>query len=794
MSPESPEYQADRSVRYAQWLIQWRWAVLAVSLIVAVGMISGGQFLRMETAYRVFFGKDNPQLKAFDEVQNIYTKNDNILFVVAPDDGEVFTRQTLAAVEALTAESWKLPYAIRVDAVTNFQHTRAEGDDLIVADLIESAATRTDEEIAYAKAIAIKDPRLVNFVIPEKANVTGVNVTLQLPEKDPRENEIVAAAARALGDRLESEHPNVQVYLTGFAMLNNAFQESSMKDMATLTPLMYLIIFLTMGFLLRSATGTLTTGVIIVLSTGAGMGLAGWLNIPITPPSSAAPTVIMTLAVADSIHILVTMLQQMRQGLDKRGAIVESLRLNLQPVFLTSLTTVVGFLSMNFSDVPPLRDLGNITAMGVTAAFLFSVSMLPALMAVLPVRVKQQSTSQTVLVDRFADWVVGQRRPLLWGSLALVVGLGTFVPNNDLNDQFVKYFDESISFRTDTDFAMKHLSGIYQIEYSIEAERSQGISDPVYLERIDAFSDWFRQQHGVVHVNNLSETMKRLNMNMHGDDPAHMRLPENPELSAQYLLLYEMSLPYGLDLNNQINVDKSATRVVVTAENVTTRDLRLLVEGGEAWLRENAPTSMHATGVGPAVMFSYISERNIRSMLIGTLLAFFIISGVLMIALRSVKFGLLSIIPNVAPALLSFGVWGILVSQVNLGLSVVVGMTLGIVVDDTVHYLSKYLRARREQGLDSEGAVRYAFSSVGTALIVTSLILVAGFAVLSQSSFGFNAGMGQMTALTVAFALVADFTLLPAVLMALEGKKETVEVEDEDTDYDDDMGVLPETA
>jgi len=698
--------------------------------------------------------------------------------------------------EALTAEAWKVPYAIRVDAVTNFQHTRDEEDDLIVADLIESAASLSDEEIAYARNVAVSDPRLVNFVIPENAKVTGVNVTLQFTGEDPKENEVAAAAARELVARIESEHPNVQIYLTGFAMLNNAFQEASMKDMATLTPLMYLIIFLTMGILLRSATGTLSTGIIIVLSAGGGLGLAGWLDIRITPPSSAAPTVIMTLAVADSIHILVTMLQQMRRGLGKHDAIVESLRLNIQPVFLTSLTTVVGFLSMNFSDVPPLRDLGNITAMGVTAAFLFSITLLPVLMAVLPVRVKQQATSELAWLNGFADWLIGQRRPVLWLSLVVIAVFGSFLPRNDLNDQFVKYFDESIAFRRDTDFAMQHLSGIYQIEYSIESGRSQGISDPAYLERIDAFSDWFYKQPGIVHVNTIAHTMKRLNMNMHADDPAYMRLPESVELSAQYLLLYEMSLPYGLDLNNQINVDKSATRVVVTAENVTTRNLRLLVEGGEAWLRENTPRAMHATGVGSSVMFSYISERNIRSMLIGTGLAFFIISGVLVIALRSIKFGLLSIIPNVVPAVLAFGLWGLLVSQINLGLSVVVGMTLGIVVDDTVHYLSKYLRARREQGLSPEEAVRYAFSSVGTALVVTSLILIAGFAVLSQSSFGFNAGMGQMTAITVAFALLADFLFLPPLLMALEGAKVESDSRDQemDDDTDNDVGAVLEGA
>ena len=761
-------------VRYGEWLIRWRWAVLAGTIVFALGVMSGARFLRMETEYRVFFGSDNPQLQAFDAVQNTYTKNDNILFVLAPPDGDAFTRRSLDAVESLTREAWKIPFAIRVDAVTNFQYTRADGDDLIVSDLVEGAAGLSETDLAAARRVALDDPRLLNYLIPEGAHVSGVNVTLQLPGESSNENDAAVAYARGLVSDIEAGFPEIDVYLTGFAMLNSAFQEASIRDMQTLVPLMYLGIFLVMGFLLRNVSGTLATGLVIAFSTGSGMGLAGWLGIPITPPSSAAPTVIMTLAVADSVHLLVTMLQLMRKGRSKEEAIVESLRVNMQPVFLTSLTTVVGFLSMNFSDVPPFRDLGNITAMGVTAAFVYSVLLLPAIMAVLPIRVKVREDRAHAMTDRFADFVIARRRSLLWGAAVAVLVLGAFVPRNDLNDQFVNYFDESLAFRTDTDFAMENLSGIYQIEYSVGAGRSHGISDPLYLERLESFAGWFREQPGVVHVNTLSETMKRLNANMHDDDPSYYRIPENSELSAQYLLLYEMSLPYGLDLNNQINVDKSASWVVVTAENVTTRELRGLVESGEAWLFKQAPDYMNAVGVGPAVMFSYISERNIRSMLVGTLLAFGVITLVLIVALRSTKFGLISLLPNLLPAVFAFGLWGILVAQVNLGLSVVVGMTLGIVVDDTVHFMSKYLRARREKRLESNEAVRYAFSSVGTALVVTSLILVAGFTVLAQSTFGFNAGMGKMTALTVGLALLVDFLFLPPVLMKLDGRMRAV--------------------
>jgi len=168
-------------------------------------------------------------------------------------------------------------------------------------------------------------------------------------------------------------------------------------------------------------------------------------------------------------------------------------------------------------------------------------------------------------------------------------------------------------------------------------------------------------------------------------------------------------------------------------------------------------------------MFANIGRRNIGSMLFGTTVALIIISVVLIIALRSIKIGLISLIPNLAPAAMGFGLWGLTVGEIGLSLSIVASMSLGIVVDDTVHFLSKYLRARREKGLSSEDAVRYAFMTVGRALLFTSIILVTGFLVLATSSFELNAGMGLLTAIVISFALFADFLLLPTILMKIEG-------------------------
>jgi hypothetical protein len=354
--------------------------------------------------------------------------------------------------------------------------------------------------------------------------------------------------------------------------------------------------------------------------------------------------------------------------------------------------------------------------------------------------------------------------------IILVIVLVSFMPRNELNDVFLEYFDETIQFRTDTDFTVNNLTGMYLIDYSVESAEPGGISEPGFLQEVENFANWYRQQPETIHVNVFTDIMKRLNRNMHDDDDTMYRLPEERNLSAQYLLMYEMSLPYGLDLNNQINVDKSATRMVVTLHTLSTNQMLALETRARAWLKENSKFINSAQASGPTMMFAHIGKRNIISMLSGTTMALVLISLLMILALRSVKLGITSMVPNLVPAAMGFGLWGMLVGEVGLALSVVTSMTLGIVVDDTVHFMSKYQRARRENGLDSKQAVRYAFTSVGRALITTSVVLIAGFLVLALSAFKLNSGMGLLTAMIIGLALVADFLLLPPLLMKIEEK------------------------
>lgn len=763
---------------YAQGVIKFRWWIILLTLIASVLIGSGGKHLTFDTDYRVFFSDENPELLAFEELQSTYSKEDNILIAVTPKNGDIFTKENLQALEWLTNEAWQIPYSNRVDSLTNFQYTYAEGDDLIVEDLVFRAETLTDEQVAKIKQVALTRPRLVNSLVNPQGSVAGVNVINQFTQESQTETPEAVAFTRELVAKFKQQYPQFEVHVTGITYLNNAFNEASQQDMETLIPLMYLFIFVMLLLLLKSFSSLAGIILVIAFSIMTAMGMAGWFGIALTPPSASAPTIIMTLAVADSVHFLISMLAQMKRGMSKNDAIVESLRINIGPIFLTSITTAIGFLAMNSSDAPPFHDLGNITAMGVMFAFVLSVTFLPALIAILPIKVKANlDVEHKDAMAKFADFVIAKQKQLFWGSIAALAFFISVIPTITIDDNFVEYFDKKVEFRVDSDYVIDNLTGINMTYYSIESGQAQGINNPAFLASITQFKDWLNQQPEVLHVNSISDTLKRLNQNLHGDDEAFYKIPSEQNLAAQYLLLYEMSLPYGLDLNNQINIDKSATKVAVTLGDLTTSEMLDFNQRAEQWLKQNTADTMHAAGTSTALMFSNITMRNIEQMMQGSIAALIIISLILAFALKSVKLGLISLVPNLTPVIAAIGIWAITYNMLGMAASIVFAISIGIVVDDTVHFLSKYLRARRENGLAAPEAIRYAFSTVGQALWVTTIVLVVGFALLSQSTFLVNQQTGILMAITIAAALILDFLFLPALLLKLD-KEDTKKLTD----------------
>jgi uncharacterized protein len=463
------------------------------------------------------------------------------------------------------------------------------------------------------------------------------------------------------------------------------------------------------------------------------------------------------------------MFRLVRKGATRHEAVAESLKVNLKAILFTNVTTILGFLAINFSDSPPFQDLGNLVALGVTIDLVNSVLLLPALMAVLPMSTKPvQERRPWIDLTHMADFVIRRQKVLLGIMVVIVAVTSLGILGIELDDNFLTYFDSSFEFRRATDFMIENLTGWDFIEFSLSSGRSGDVVDPGYLATVDRFAEWFRGQPDVVSVSTFADTVKRLNRDIHGGDPNYHRIPDGRALISQYLLLYELALPSGRDLNGQVDVDKSSTRFSVVLKSLSADELCHINDQAIQWLSANAPAYMQTRGTGLSLIWAHLTRRNIRNMLWASLVEVVSIAGLMCFTLRSLKFTVIFLIPNLVPPFIAFGIWGMTKGRVGLALSVVVGMTLGIIVDDTIHFFIKYFGARREHGASPEDAVRYAFSSAVGAIGVTTLILVSGFLVMMLSHYRMMSEMGLMCGMIIALALMADFFLTPGLLMKFD--------------------------
>ena len=755
--------------RYIAAILRRRWPVVVLATLAMLVMTAGARSIVITNDFRSLFDEDNPQLATLDALEATYSANNVALIAIAPREGSVFTREALGAIEELTEVAWHTPYSSRVDSLTNYSHSEAFGDELVVAPLVDDARSLDDADLARIERTALNEIDLAGRLVSHDGRVAGMVITFTLSDNRDASAAEIADYLYGLLDEARADHPDVAYYLTGDVILFRAFAEATQDDFETLAPIVFLIMVVTAAVLLHSVLSTLALVIMLVFVINTTMGFAGWTDTVFNPSNSGVPIIVMTVAVAHSIHIVVTVLSSMSQSLDRNAAIAESFRSNAWPVFLTTATTMIGFLSLNASISPPLRVLGNLVAFGVLCAFVYSMTLLPALLSILPLRARPGHTERPDFFDRFGSFVVARRTFLTWFVVLLAVVLVTGILRIELTDNWTRYFDERSEFRRNTDFVIENLTSMETLEYSLSTGREGGITDPDYLRAVDAFAEWFRGQPEVTHVQAFPDIMKRLNRNMHGDDPAFHRLPEAPALAAQYLLLYELSLPFGSDLNNRIDIAKSATRMTVVIRSLTSQAQRELDARAQAWLRANAPDlATEASGV--SIVFAHLSQRNIDSMLRGTIIAMALISFILIWVFKSVRLGLVSLVPNFLPAAMAFGLWGYLVGRLGLAGSVVTAMAFGIIVDDTIHFLSRYVKARREDLLPPE-AVRTAFRAVGKALWTTTAVLALGFLVFASSEFETSWTLGLLVAIMIAFALLADFLLLPPLLIAIDRKK-----------------------
>lgn len=589
--------------RYTQWLIRRHKLVLLLSVMSTLILAAGARQLSFTNDFRIYFSKDNPQLEALEKMETIFGKQEAIYFFITPKSGDLFTRQHLSLIHELTEAAWDLPYVSRVNSLSNYQHTEAKGDDLTTDYLLRDRSKLTAVKIAWIKQVALHEPSLLDHAISRDGKATGIVARLRLPDNKQKAPDEAVYAARELLKELRDKYPEANIRLGGGTTAGVVLGEAVQQDMQTLVGLSYGILILGLLLLLRSLRGMLVTVLLVTFSIIATMGVYGWFGAVLTPVAGWVPSVVMTIAVADSVHILITYFHSLRQGMDRHDAIHESIRINANPVLVTSMTTIIGVLCLNFSDSPPYRDLGNMVALGVFFAWVLSMTLLPAVLAWFAVGKAHQAGGESKYMAAFADFVIHQRRWLLAGMGVWVIIAASFIPQNELTERWHEYFDESFEQRRTIEEINQKLTGVHTIRYLMETGEDNGIHEPRYLQTLEDFANWFRQQAGVAYVNSLADVQKRLNKNMHGGEQAWYKIPGSRELAAQYFLLYEIGLPRELNLDDIVNYNRSSSLFQVILHKTDSESILALDNRARAWLKQNASHIQFSEGTGMDIIF-----------------------------------------------------------------------------------------------------------------------------------------------------------------------------------------------
>jgi uncharacterized protein len=743
-------------------------ARVVVFLIAAGSAVAclGLPALTITSDTRVFFANDNPQRLHLEDFEKTYTQNNNILFVISAKSGTMITKAHLSALIDFTNLAWQLPHVSRVDSLTNFPHIETLDDEFIIGDLVEDARSLDRPGLDKIRQISGTDPQLKNRLISKDLTTAGVNANFTLPENGSGPINQINDAAKEAVETFERLHPDLTLYYTGNVALMQVFSLAAISDIKFLLPISLLVILLVLLLTLRSIQETFVLSGILSLSAGVATGILGWINHPLDIATVVAPVIIMTLAMASCVHVVTAVHRHLRHSGDQREAIEKGLAENFHPIAMTSLTTIIGFLALNFADAPPFRMLGNLVIAGILVNFVFTFTLLPIFLNTMTL--KNRASTSPFLRKNLANSIQTHRVSTVVLGLFFITTASLGIFRITLDDDFIRYFDTRFPYRQASDYAEAHLTGLNILEFDVKSGKEDGVFDPDYQNSVDQFTIWLRAQEKVANVTSVTDFTRKLHANLDPENAAKNPIPSDRAQIAQYYLLLDLGLPEGRSLSDILSTDQSSSRVTAILRGGTSGDLRRLNTKAAVWLRDNTEV-LSNTGISINVLFAHLSLNNIRSMINGTLVSFVLISIVITILLRSMTLGFLSLVANSIPALVGFGVWGVMVGTVNLGASVLVAMTLGIVVDDTIHFLLAYQTARKS-GKTSSDAAADAMEAVGPAMIITTIALIAGFGVLALSGFDVNKTLGTFTAIIIAVALAVDLLLLPAALSLLDRK------------------------
>ncbi|MBD3419276.1 MAG: MMPL family transporter [Chitinivibrionales bacterium] len=746
-------------------IIRYRRISVITGILLTVLSGTGIMRLRVTNEHTAFFGPENERLQAQLALEQSYGNSSFILLCIVPDSGTVFEPEVLRAIEAVRAQAVAIPHARHAEALTSYGTVSAGLGGIRLRPMFDPSDSLNSADRARIERRIMADPLALRKIVAPDAGAAGVQIYFAKQERASDASSEIAQAVHRLMAEFERNHSDMSIYATGGYLLDDAFAQASYRDLRRLMPLMIVIIAAILWFVLTDLSAMISVMIVIAASSLTAMGAAGWMSVVLAPPSAIAPIIIVAVGISDSIHLMLAFLHAFRGEVDKQQAVAAALKQVFAPIVLTTITTAAGFLSLNFSSVPPFRDLGNIAFIGIIAACAFSLAFLPAMILFLPVNAAgREHKRRTIIAATLSGFVPGHQRLLVIGMSMVMITCSLGLMRVELNDRFIDYFDRGFAFRRHAQIILDRLSGLDYIQCSFGIPQDMSLSDTAYLSFLNDFDQWVRKQESVAHAASLVHVLKLVNLQLHGYREGAYTIAQDG--IARRIIARSVAGPHtSAAAARFISRDATASRFILTLEDVSARRMRRLESEMLAWLEAHAPPFISITTGSISLMFAHLSERNIRSMLWGIGASLLLIAVIMGLLGKSIRWGLLGLTPNLLTIATSLGIWGHIAGEAGIAISIVIAICLGIIVDDTIHLMHAFITSCRENRGDAQKALRTAFAATADAICFTSAILTGGFLVLTFSGFQPTVRMGLLSAVTIVSAVIIDLLFFSVLML-----------------------------
>ncbi len=758
-----------------------RYLTVALTFALVLLLLVKLPTLTIDTSNDAFYHPDDPIRIQYNEFQQQFGKDDRI--VVAIESQEIFATGVLQQIKDLQQDiNRDVPHLKESTSLLNARYTTGIDDELIVEDFIE-VIPETSAELSALKQKASSNAYYRDYLISADGQFTFIDIE-PVALKATGDGEFRFISTEEYKEMMEAllpiveryQRPGFRIYVTGFPVITDRLTRAIEQTIVELTPLTILINLIFLFFLFRRFTGVIYPTLIAVMSIASTVGIMAWFSISLDLVTTIIPTLLSVVAIADSVHLLSTFYREYdRNGGDKKAAIQHAMGRNGLAILMTSITTSAGLASFLVADLAPVYHLGIAAPIGIMLAFLFSVTLLPALLGIFPVKVKPSSKSTSQLANTLLDWVTEfscrRYKAIIGFSVALLIFGVAGAFQLQLSHNALTWLPDDSPVRQDTMVIDETIGGAVPIEVIVDSGSSNGLYEPELIKQLDLSSQQLpllgTENIAIGKNNSLTTVLKEVNQALNANDPDFYTIPHSRELIAQELLLFEISAADELFM--LVDDDYSKARFTIMLPFADAIELKPVIDQvREHFVTTYSDLTITLSGIAPMLVGTMYDV--ITTMFKSYGFALVTITILMILFIGTIRFGLVSMAPNLLPIIMVMGMMGWVGIPFDFSNMLVGSVAIGLVVDDTIHFLHNLKRYLDHSG-DIKLAIRQTMHSAGRAIFITSVVIISGMMVAMTADLNSTVNFGLITACAILLALLADFFLVPAIMMLLYRKR-----------------------